>query len=362
MSKYLVGQPAVIYIENIKNNAGVLTNPAVIRLRLRHPDGAIDIHEVADLTHTGTGAYSYDLVAPSGEGGTWGWRYEHENPTNAIEGTIVIDESALLAGDAQQPITGPCSAWTDYDEVLARGSFPAGTVDEQVYQAIDAASDMCFQMGGRRWPGVCDATVQVHNSGTGLIPWPEGGVVSMRPSHWWGWWAPAGTEASFSCADGRTLSLPGPVLSISAIRVDGVTLDPAAYTIVDWTEVIRLDGQPWPSWGSMFDTTPHLEIDYSYGQAPPQMGRIAAAALARELVLALAGSDACRLDRRVTSIVREGVSEDMALGLPGIAESLRDGQTGIPEVDLFVHAHNPHGLRRPARFLGLGTSGVSRRS
>lgn len=364
MSKYLVGQPAVLYCDEIRDNAGVLTNPASITLTLRPPDGTIVVHPVGDLTHLGVGSFSFDLVASPGQGGTWVCRYDHTSPTDAHEFTIVIDESEVLTGDAQQPVTGPCSPWTDYDEVVARGAL-AGATDEQIYQAIDAASDVCFQLGGRRWPGVCDATVQVV-SGSGGLPLPYGGVVGFRDPSWaaQGWWGPLGGPGAFFCSDGHRLVLPGPILSINAIRVAGVTLDPSAYVIVDWEAIVRVDGGTWPTWGLDTDAVPGLEIDYSYGQAPPQAGRAAAAALARELALAYVGSDLCRLDRRVTSISREGVSENFALGLPGIAESLRDGQTGIPEVDLFVHAHNPKGLRRRSRVLGLGrrTPTVSRRS
>lgn len=362
MGSYLIGQPVVLYVDQIQNGAGVVTDPTTIDLYIRKPDGTENHVPAGQMTHVAaSGSYEYQVVPAAGDGGTWAWRFVYDNPTNSNEGTFEVKESALAAPDGQQPITGPCGYWTDYDEVVRRGAIPDGVDDEAVYQAIAAASDVCFQLGGRRWPGVCDATVQVAGAGGGAVPWPEGGMVSMRAGMSWGWWAPSGTTSMFICG-GSSLRLPGPVLSIDEIRVDGVALDADAYVIIEWSEVVRVDGGVWPAWGSLGDTVPRLEIDYSYGQAPPQIGRLAAAALARELVLAFANDDSCRLDRRVTSITREGISEDLALGLPGIAESLRDGQTGIPEVDLFVHAHNPKGLRRPARFVGLGGGEVSRRS
>lgn len=372
MSGYLVGAPVVLAIDDIKNGAGVLTNPATINLILRAPNGGATTHPVGDLTHVSTGAYEYVFYGAPGDGGEWAWRWEHTNPTNALEGTFVIDESSLLAGDAQVPRTGPCSPWTDYDEVQARGTLPtlAGEVgiEEAVAQAIEAASDVLYQLGGRRWPGVCDATVQVQNLNPWALPLPEGGSVGWRDPAYWaggGYWAPGGMMAGFYWREqGAILTLPGPILSIKQIRLAGVVLDASAYRIVDWSEIVRVDGGVWPVMGLITDATPAIEIDYTFGQAPPQIGRMAAASLARELVLAFTGDDACRLDRRVKAIIREGITEEMGLGLPGISESLRDGNTGIPEVDLFVHTHNPSHLKRPARLLGLGrrTPTVSRRS
>lgn len=358
MSGYLVGQPVVLYCDAIKNAAGVVVDPTTIKLTLRSPSGVETPHLVGDLTHTATGAYEFVFVGAPGDGGEWAWRYEHSNPTNAHEGTFVIVESALLSGDAQVPTTGPCSSWTDYDEVVMRGALPSGVPEEAVVQAIEAASDVLYQLGGRRWPGVCDATVQIYELFPWVLPLPEGGQVGWRDPAYWGsgsYWAPYGMAAGFFWREqGKILTLPGPILDIRAIRLSGVLLDPSAYRIVDWSEVVRTDGGVWPMRGFISDVVPAIEIDYSFGQAPPQVGRMAAASLARELVLAFVGDDTCRLDRRVKAIIREGITEQMGLGLPGISESLRDGNTGIPEVDLFVHTHNPSHLKRSARLLGMG--------
>jgi hypothetical protein len=341
-----------LYCDQIVDDASVATDPATIQLLLRRPDGTVETYDVGDLTHLGVGAYSFVRVPPVGTGGTWVARFEHTNPTDAHEWTFEVLESALAGPDAQRPVVGPCTMWTDYDDVVRGHTIPSTLTDQEllevVEQAIAAASDVLFQLGGRRWPGVCDATVQITGWGSCMIPWPSGSTVAMRAG--WdapGWWAPTGGYASCFCT-GTVLTLPGPIVSVAEIRVDGDVLDSASWMIVDNRDLVRVDSTAWIP-GDLGDETPRLEIDYSYGGAPPEIGRRAAAVLAWELVLGSVGSDSCRLDRRVKSENREGVSIDFAL--PGLAESLRDRQTGIPEVDLFVHAHNPNRLTRPARFV-----------
>jgi hypothetical protein len=340
----IVGQPVTLYVRGIENGAGVATDPAAITLRYRKPDGTIVTKAIGDLTHDATGDYSFVVVPVAGEEGTWAYRYETENPTTADEGVFDVIASAVLSGDDEAALTvGPCHRWTNREQIEVGWTLPTAADDDTLIDlAVSAASDVCFQLGGRRWPGLCDRTVTPLSCGQLVIPWPEGGEVAVRPvSSWHG--------RRGVCGGGAIVDLGlYPVRSISEVRVDGDVVDAADYTLWANRYLVRQDSS-WPCLGDPWDDPAPLEVDLTFGVAPPSLGVLAATALARELLLAMTNADTCRLDRRVRSVVREGVSVDYAL--PGLAESLNGGQTGIPEVDLFVHAHNPHRLRRAARFI-----------
>lgn len=345
MDTYPVGQPVFLEIEGIKNNLGVLANPTALDLVIRKPDGSFVTKAIGDLTHVSTGHYLYVYVSVAGEEGSYAFRYDATNPTAVGEGVFSVLPSALLGDDAIVPRSGPCQPWTDSEAMLDGWTTDAS--DGMIDAAAHAASDAMFQLGGSRWPGVCDDVVEFLVDHGCLVPLPEGGVVSFRSLSTFG-------------PIGRTVELPGqPVVSVTEVKVDGDVLDPSAYIVRDWRELVRVDGGTWPV-GRSTDATPRLRVAYSFGQAPPALGRLGATALARELVLALSNDDDCRLDRRVQTAVREQVTMDFAI--PGLAESLRDGQTGIPEVDLFVHAHNPNHLRREARLLMGDGPQASRRT
>lgn len=240
--------------------------------------------------------------------------------------------------------TGPCDPWTSAAEVAADGwDVPAGVSPASVERAVWAASDVMFQLGGQRWPGSCDRTLRpVDCSCLCRLPYPEGGVVAMR-SH------PRGI-----CGGGTLLDAGVyPLTTVHSASVDGVSLA-GAWRIHGDRYIVRTDGSSWPcaNLESQAEPTPRIEVRVQFGQAPPDLGRVAATALARQLILGWAHSDDCLLDRQVRSIVREGVTVDLAV--PGLVDALSaGGSTNVPEVELFVHAHNPNRLRRSARFIGL---------
>lgn len=343
MDEYLVGQPVRVFIEDIAAEGGPIANPATITLTVQRGDGTLDTYAVGALSHDATGAYSKELTSAAGEEGVWVWRFDTTSPTVAKEGVFLVNPSALLSGDREWPRTGPCHDWTDRDEIERQPFDLAGYDNGLVDRMIEAASDVMFQLGGRRWPGVCDRTMRVGACDAPILPLPEGGVVTWRSTAW--------HQHGF-CGGARALELPGPVVGVHEVRINGDALDPAAWTVRDWTWLVRIDGGVWPCAGRWWQDPPPLEVDYSFGAAPPALGRLAATVLATELLKATPGADGeCRLDRRVTDVVREGITETLAL--PGLAETLAAGSTGIPEVDLFVMSHNPNRLQRPARFVNL---------
>ena len=92
-------------------------------------------------------------------------------------------------------------------------------------------------------------------------------------------------------------------------------------------------------------------VTYLRGVPVPEAGRWAAGMLACELVKAcLPELGECRLPDNVTSVVREGVTLELAPFIIGGADGqIQFGRTGIPEVDLWLIAVNPHKIRTRSR-------------
>jgi hypothetical protein len=103
---------------------------------------------------------------------------------------------------------------------------------------------------------------------------------------------------------------------------------------------------------------PVFEVEVTYGIAPPAMGRLAAQVLAGDLARSRCGSDDCQLDRRVRTITRQQITMDLAI--PGLVDALKEGMTGISEVDLFLFTANPEHLQRSAYLVLPGRTPVHR--
>lgn len=163
-------------------------------------------------------------------------------------------------------------------------------------------------------------------------------------------WRPEGC----SCADPRSILLPGPIGRIESITVDGVEVPGAAYQVLDGQWLMRLDGGAWPRhqdmWAPM--TEEHtFAVSYFQGTAPDELDAFAAGVLATEFYNLLKSGDKekCRLPRNVTNVVRQGVSYDMS------TSGFADGKSGIPEVDAIVSRRNPYLLRTPTVIMSVDT-------
>jgi hypothetical protein len=113
------------------------------------------------------------------------------------------------------------------------------------------------------------------------------------------------------------------------------------WRLYDTRYLIRTDGQCWPHQQTQqWVRTGGLPFVVAYyaGMPVPKEGLMAVAEMAKELALAVAQSDVCRLDRRVQNVVRQGISisyvDPMLL--------TKAGMTGLSIVDDFVNAVNPH--------------------
>lgn len=124
---------------------------------------------------------------------------------------------------------------------------------------------------------------------------------------------------SCSCGDGCSCSekcqvrLPGPVVEVTEVTVDGLVIPPADYHIDSPDLLVRDQNGCWPACGGT------MEVDYIWGTAVPESGIRAVSLLAAQLLDSCSGG-VCRTNQT------------------------EDGQTGILEVDNWVRAVNPNGL------------------
>lgn len=177
---------------------------------------------------------------------------------------------------------------------------------------------------------------------------------SGSPAAWWpglitGTWNSGACGCSNSdCACGADLSrfqLPGPVVSVTKIVIDGAELDPTAYGIQDNRWIVRLDGGTWPQDQDLTageDEEGSFIVTYRRGIPVPVDGQIAAGALACEIANAALGND-CALPANASSVSRQGIN----IELMDPAEFFENGLTGVSAADRFILAVNP-GRRRGA--------------
>ena len=326
----------------IRDADNALANPVDLVLTYRSPSGVETAVAKAAMTNPSVGVWRYDTPALT-EPGTWTYRFVATTPTVTYEDTFYVEPAAI---PGQSDRLGPCQPWCSPSD-LTRGGWtaPTDSTTDDLLVACQAASEVCWELGGRRWPGLCWDSIlpQACDGGSGqLVVLPDGraGMTSALA-------APSGGQAfgfhrHGPCTSGTLIDLgQANVTAIDEIRVDGTALAAATYRLIDRRWVARIDGGDWASYNPPDATTIALAVDFTYGDAPPAVGFLAAVALARELAKGFAGGD-CAIDPRVTAMVREGISLDLA-------SIEADGSfMEIPAIRRMVHALNPHGLSRAA--------------
>lgn len=251
--------------------------------------------------------------------------------------------------------TGACSSWATVADLCSPCddyAFPAGLLTE----TLEMASDVLFELSGRRFPGVCTTTVRPCTRRAFEEYGPATpGFQFFSPHVIVG--CGCQRRARCGCGDPDAITLGGyPIIAITTVKVDGVALDAARYRVDDYRWLVRLadaDGTN-PGWPccqdlSLADTEDDtFSVTFTYGSAPPAMGVRAAARLACELAMACEPEFAgkCLLSQRVQQVTRQGVTVVLDR-----LDAIQEDFTGIPEVDLFLRTYNPAKLRRRAQVI-----------
>jgi hypothetical protein len=216
-----------------------------------------------------------------------------------------------------------------------------------------AATEVLWAASGRRF-GECTAT--------GLLPcrdecepgWLATRMATSAGADGWPWptlisgqWFNLGCGGG--CADGwcgcntrDQFTLPGPVTRVVQIVVDGGVVPTGSYRLENHRHIVRIDGGSWPHCNDGSWT-----VDVVYGHEVPQLGLMAAAELACEMVKACTPGEECRLPARLQTISRQGITQSFI----DPQEFLSEGRVGLYLSDLFIQTFNPSGLKsRPRVF------------
>jgi hypothetical protein len=242
---------------------------------------------------------------------------------------------------------GPCTAWTT-SLAIAQCQ---GVVNSNVYDdAIQAASEILYELSARRFPGTCERTVrpcQTSGAFCGIQILSRGYVVF--PYAWTGmnWGFDCG------CSPLSYVELVGkPVTAITEVEIDGVVLAPTEYRLDSQQYLVRLNGEFWPACQRLdLDTGEPgtWSVTYQHGQAIPMAAQMAARDLAWEIYKSCASTDGdadCELPEGVTRVTRQGITYELPAFVSWGRDFNGNWHTGITSVDAFLTAYNPRGLQR----------------
>lgn len=228
------------------------------------------------------------------------------------------------------------------DELIERCS-DASNVDElELLEIIEDASTVLYYLTGRQFHGTRQATVRpachagcrcgcsVYQVNLGL--WPITDILSVRLEGTT--YTGSNITDTFHLNDHRFLA-----------RNDGDQL---------------LPGNQWAIAEGAYDTVADgevFEVTFEHGIKIPSLLKRATRALACEWVGQVAGiTGPCKLPERVTTVTRSGLTLDVASAI----DMLRDGKTGIYQVDLAIQTFNPSKLQSPS-FVWSGQSSYDTR-
>lgn len=123
------------------------------------------------------------------------------------------------------------------------------------------------------------------------------------------------------------LVLPGPIAEPLVVTVAGEDVDVCDLRVDDYAYLVRLDdGNFRGEWS----------ITYLKGEPIPPGGELVAGILACEYAKSICNDSSCRLPKRVTTVVREGLTIGMIDNFSG----LKEGFTGIWVIDDWIATNN----------------------
>lgn len=246
---------------------------------------------------------------------------------------------------------GPCTPWPINTDCCADWATYTPAVQQR---ATEWASYILYALTGRRFDS---CTVIERPCGPacltsfGWMTWPvtmDGGNSAAA-----GWMIPfidaGGTWRNCTCPGACTcradceIILSSPVQSITTVHVDGVLIPSSSYRLDPGGALVRTDGECWPDCQD-FNVSELTDPDtffvtYVAGEAVPMAGQSAAGILACDF--AKTCTTGCKLPGNLSSLSRQGIDVQMI----DPTQVLQDGLTGIAEVDLFIRAVNPYGVK-----------------
>ena len=246
-------------------------------------------------------------------------------------------------------MSGPCNWPVSYagcggtmPEPLA--SMPASGVE--VFESM--ATEYLWRWTERRF-GECPVTVRpcrqdCNEASTflgGQTPYLPGRGAPWIPALVDGKWYNIGCSCGdmCSCAKVQQISLPGPIMSVDEVIIDGQLVLGTAYQVQNDKWLVRVDGGSWPTCNDLSaDSSLGLgqpgtwQVTYTKGSEVPIGGQVAAGVLAVEFAKSACGDKDCALPKRLASISRQGVT----MAVLDTFDDIEVGHTGIWVIDSWV--------------------------
>jgi hypothetical protein len=241
---------------------------------------------------------------------------------------------------------GPCQPWD-----LLCADFPEGTTPELQATAAEIATEILWNRTKRQF-GTCSVTLRpCRKECFPAWPWiPSNGWNDLSgmtypfPALVGGNWIniACGTCTSgCSCSRVSEVRLPYPVAEVTEVKVDGVVLAPTAYRVDNFNLLVRLDGEEWPRCNDLnLDDTEvgTWSVTAAYGQAVPELGKLAAGQLATEIAKRCVNASGCLIPAgSVQEVTRQGVKKVFF----DANQAFKGGMIGMFYPDLFVKTYNP---------------------
>lgn len=211
---------------------------------------------------------------------------------------------------------------------------PEWETSDYAQEAVKAASYVMWALSGRKYTGLTTVTERYVRFAplinTRLLQ--EAAIINSRVNK-----ALQIVEPWVS-AETRIRLRGQPVQEIKTVRnVGGGIVNEDSYYLVDHSTIQFSEGA--------LIVPADIEISYSYGAAPPTMGKMAARRVAIEFIKLWTGDSDCALPQRVTSVTRQGVTYTV-LDSQDFLEEMR---LGIYEIDLFLKTNNPNKAQKRSK-------------
>ena len=211
---------------------------------------------------------------------------------------------------------------------------PEWETSDYAQEAVKAASYVMWALSGRKYTGLTTVTERYVRFAplinTRLLQ--EAAIINSRVNK-----ALQIVEPWVS-AETRIRLRGQPVQEIKSVRnVGGGVVNEDSYYLVDHSTIQFSEGA--------LIVPADIEISYSYGAAPPTMGKMAARRVAIEFIKLWTGDTDCALPQRVTSVTRQGVTYTVL----DSQDFLQEMRMGIYEIDLFLKTVNPDQARRRSK-------------
>lgn len=215
-----------------------------------------------------------------------------------------------------------CSAFVDEESVRDSPCACPFEDADPIQDWIDMASDTLYYLSDGYFTGTCTRIVR-----------PVTGVADCLPLTVGPW--------AVCCDDGPKLMLRTPNATVGWVKIDGVTLDPSEYALVDGSWLIRRSGS-WPTRNDI--RLPDTEVgtwsmEVSWGTLPDLVTSQAAIELVCEFAKGAGVGASEVFPPGVVAANVQGVS----VSIEDVAQAVAEGRELLPKVARFLSMYGERG-------------------